>query len=178
MHQRRERSSTTTPAERSSPGDVSPSNIPARSPWTSRRSSRATCLPSCRRPSRLVPSNRAAAHRDASNASATRGRVGSAARSSATGQGDVGGSPLLRKDAVDPKSSREELRAARPGVDVLRDCPGSARSARSLRSAQPPGLPPRGPTSSEVEAETERPRAEPQGRSTRSRLRCAPYTHL
>ena len=53
---RRERSSTTMPPAMSMPGDVSPSNMPARSPTTRRRNSSATWRPSWRSPSRSVPS--------------------------------------------------------------------------------------------------------------------------
>ena len=49
-----ERSSVTTGASRLNPGDVGPSNIPARSPSTNRRSSSATRRPSCASPAASV----------------------------------------------------------------------------------------------------------------------------
>ena len=55
-----DRSRTTRGASRRMPGDVGPSNMPRRSPATSRRSSSATFRPSAARPATSVPTARAA----------------------------------------------------------------------------------------------------------------------
>ena len=73
-----ERSRTTSGAERSRPDVVGPSNMPQRSPCTSRRSSSATSRPSSSRSRRSVRSARAASSLGASRASTTTGTVGTA----------------------------------------------------------------------------------------------------
>ena len=105
------------PAPSSTPGDVSPSNIPAKSPWTSRRSSSATWRPSRRKPSVSVPRSSACSLAlGLADASATTARVGTAERSSAALERHVGRGPLLRLEGATERAAQQSTQELGPAL--------------------------------------------------------------
>ena len=120
---------------------VGPSNMPHRSPWTSRRSSRATSRPSSISSDRVVRRASEASTPGSSRASTTWGRVGAGmpARPGPLGgltQGGVDGRPL-----TGPEVPAQAGHGQRRGQDH----PARRRSARRSGSVRPPR-----PTSSSV----------------------------
>ena len=119
-----DKSRTTSGEERSKPGVVGPSNIPRRSPCTSRRNSNATSRPSSRRSRRSVRNERAASAVGVSRASTTTGTVGTAT------------------DRVD--SARAAPSAARSRGTRSASETGTGEGGEQLHPPTPAGVRPRG----------------------------------
>src|SRR5438270_2054319 len=136
-----ERSSTVTAASGSRPAVVGPSNIPARSPWIIRRSSRAGARPDAVRPATSVPTEAAASASGRNSASTRSGRVGAAARRdtwrtpSSSAVRSSGCRPRRSEDAVSDATSSTRARNAASG-SAFRAPPGPSNG---LSRTGPPG---------------------------------------
>ena len=137
-----DRSRTTSGEDRSSPAVVGPSNMPRRSPWTSRRSSSATSRPSSSRSRRSVRSERAASTVGVSSASTTTGTVGTSVRLVASARAAPRaarsrGSRLRPRQALASEESSSIRR--RPLASDAASPSTSGPGSRGLSRMAPPG---------------------------------------